>query len=189
METKDIQKSLYFYCKQRQHEFMVSNKHLHKWFECDFMSITKAGYLTEFEIKQTKSDFKRDFVAKKIKHEWFKGKRTGQLLIEESWKNKTETIVDTFTQGFDGYQKTFNMEDYCGPNQFYYVCPIDIIDLKDVPSYAGLIYAVENNTRVPQLRFIREAPKLHKNKADEARKLNIMTRYMYDYWKHTYEKK
>ena len=32
MDTKHIQKSIYFQCKRRQQEFMVSNKYLNKWF-------------------------------------------------------------------------------------------------------------------------------------------------------------
>lgn len=168
---------------------MVSNKHLHYWFECDFMTISKADYLTEFEIKQSKSDYKRDFVTKKIKHEWLKGNRDGNLLIEKSWNNKNEVIVDAFTPKFEGFQQTIKMGEYKGPNYFYFICPIDVIDVKDVPDYAGLVYVLENNTRIPKLSFVKQAPRLHKNKTDSDRKINIMTKYMYDYWKHTYEKR
>ena len=61
---------------------MVSNKYLYKWFESDFISITKANYLTEYEIKITISDFKRDFTHKPIKHTWLNGKRVGELFLE-----------------------------------------------------------------------------------------------------------
>jgi outer membrane autotransporter protein len=30
------------------------------WFECDVMAVTKAGYLEEYEIKLSASDFKAD---------------------------------------------------------------------------------------------------------------------------------
>jgi len=188
METKDIQKAIYFYCKCRQNEFMVSNKHLHYWFEVDFMAISKAGYLMEFEIKQSKSDFKRDFTAKKVKHEWFKGKRNGELLTEAEY-GKNEKVVDQFTPNFTGIQQTTHMDEFKGPNYFYFVCPENIIDIKDVPTYAGLIYVLDNNTRIPSLKFIKKAPLLHKGKTDQDRKINILTKYMYDYWNTHYEKR
>jgi hypothetical protein len=187
MDTKDIQKAIYFYCKCRQNEYMVSNKHLHYWFEVDFMTISKAGYLTEFEIKQSKSDFKRDFSAKKVKHEWFKGKRDGDLLIE-SQDGRNQKVVNNFSENFTGIQQSFNMTNYKGPNYFYFVCPENTIDAKDIPEYAGLIYVLDNNTKIPSLKFIKKSPLLHKAKVDQERKINILTKYMYDYWKHNYEK-
>lgn len=188
MNTKEIQRGLFFYCKCRQHEFMVSNKHLHYWFECDFMSITKAGLLTEFEIKQSRSDFKRDFTAKMIKHEWFKGKRNGELFIESSTTQK-DTVVDKLTPNFVGLQQRIKMENYLGPNYFYYVCPSDLIKVEEVPSYAGLVYVLDNNTNTPRVRFVKQAPRLHKDKVSDERKVNILTKYMYDYWKNNYEQK
>jgi hypothetical protein len=192
MHTKDIQRSIYFYCKCRQNEFMVSNKHLHYWFECDFMSITKAGFLTEFEIKQSKSDFKRDFTDKLVKHEWLKGKRTGELLVESTLTTQStykDIIVDTPTPNFIGLRKNIKMDEYQGPNYFYYVCPENLIEVESIPDYAGLFYVVDNNTNTPRLKLIKQAPRLHKAKVSDERKLNVLTKYMYDYWKHHYEQK
>jgi hypothetical protein len=167
---------------------MVSNKNLYKWHECDFISVTKAGYLTEYEIKVSKHDFKRDFIDKKIKHEWLKGNQTGKLLFEGSYDTNKEVIVDKFTDNFAGFQRTIEMSNYLGPNYFYYVCPEKLIDLSDIPNYAGLIYIREYRGK-GYLDFIKNAPILHKNKITEETKSNIFTRYMYDYWKNNYGKK
>jgi len=187
MDTKIIQRTIYYHCKGKQN-FMVSNKHLHAWHECDFISISKADYLTEYEIKVSKSDYKRDFIAKKVKHAWFEGKRNGDILIESSETLK-ETIVDQFTPNFMGIQQTVDMTPYRGPNYFYYICPENLIALEEIPDYAGLIYVADYNKRVGKLTFIKKAPILHKNKTQDDVKMNIMTRYMYEYWKNTYEKR
>jgi NTP pyrophosphatase (non-canonical NTP hydrolase) len=187
-ETKDIQKAIYFYCKCRNQEYMVSNKHLLRWFECDFLSITKSDFLTEFEIKQSRSDFRRDFTDKKVKHAWLEGKRATDLLIESDPSGK-ETVVESFSPNFIGSQQTIKMNDYIGPNYFYYVCPNSLIKFEEIPSYAGLIYVRENSTNTPSLSIIKKAPLLHKVKVTEDTKISILKRFMYDYWTNTYEKK
>lgn len=169
---------------------MVSNKYLYKWFESDFISITKANYLTEYEIKITISDFKRDFTHKPIKHTWLNGKRVGELFLEN------DIIVDKLTDTSGDYYKndnkyiaqtTIKMEDYIGPNYFYYVCPENLIKEADIPEYAGLMYYIDKGYY--RVHIIKSAPKLHKIKVTDETKLNILTRYMYDYWKNNYEKK
>ena len=66
MTEKEIQNALYSYCSQKQHEYMIPNFHI--YFEADFLSVTKAGFINEYEIKCTRSDFKAEFKNKKAKH-------------------------------------------------------------------------------------------------------------------------
>lgn len=186
METKSIQKAIYFHCKCRQHEYMVSNKHLLKWFECDFISISKAGLLTEYEIKQSRSDFRRDFTAKKVKHAWFEGKRNNKLFIKD---NQIVENVNTIPKNEAYMISEYNMGDFVGPNYFYYVCPKDLLKAEEIPPYAGLIYVHENATNTPRLSFEVKSPLLHKVKTTEEAKINILKRFMYDYWNNTYEKR
>lgn len=187
MDTKYIQKSIYFQCKRRQQAFMVSNKYLNKWFECDFISISKSDYLTEYEIKISKSDFKRDFIEKPIKHAWLDGRRTGEVITEDY------IIVDKPSPPKDDppyvARRYHKMDPFHGPNYFYYVCPENLIKIEEIPKYAGLIYIIENKTNVGKLQYIKKAPLLHKIKTTEETKNGINVRYMYDYWKHTYEQK
>jgi hypothetical protein len=162
---------------------MIANKHLPSWFECDFLSISRADFITEFEIKLSRNDFRRDFKDKFIKHEWLKGNR-GELLIESNMSQ--EKIVESFDPNFVGIQRTIKMDEFKGPNYFNYICPENLIKLEEVPEYAGLIY-VRNND-FTRIKIIKPAPKIHKNKVLPEVKESISTRYMYEYWKQFYAK-
>ena len=98
--------------------------------EMDFMTIDNDGYCNEFEIKTTKSDFREEFEAKKMKH---------QLLSEKSTD--------------------------C-PNRYWFACPKGIIDINDVPMYAGLVEFAKNSEGVYKMRVVRKAPLLHKRLLD-----------------------
>lgn len=45
---------------QSSRDLVMPNYTPKKWFECDVMAVTKAGYLEEYEIKLSASDFKAD---------------------------------------------------------------------------------------------------------------------------------
>ena len=68
---QQIQNALYHELLHRGHKIIVPNV---SWsylnWEADLISITKADYLNEFEIKISKADFEKDFT--KRKHYWFK---------------------------------------------------------------------------------------------------------------------
>ncbi len=51
----------------RGHQAVVPNVQLASW-EADLVSVTQAGYLHEWEIKVTRSDYLDDFRRKKRKH-------------------------------------------------------------------------------------------------------------------------
>lgn len=67
MMTSEIQKII---CR---HEVLKFNlccenvKYLFSDWECDVLSLNKVGYLTEFEVKISKSDFKADSKKRKVK--------------------------------------------------------------------------------------------------------------------------
>lgn len=56
------------------------------------------------------------------------------------------------------------------PNKFYYICPTDLIPIKEVPNYAGLIY-IDNKGHTTT---IKRAPFLHKENIMEPGKENLM---------------
>jgi len=66
------------------------------------------------------------------------------------------------------------------PNYFTYVAPPKIIDIKEVPIYAG-VYEIQN-----ELVCVKKPPLIHRQKMEEywlkkiAQSLNI--RYLYNYW-------
>ncbi len=121
--------------------------------EADVISITKAGFINEFEIKRSHSDYLADFRNKDYKH---------KAMLER-------TGVKVYPSGNIWYRSA---------NKFWFVVPEDLITLDEIPEYAGLIYVNEN-----YLSIIKEAPRLHKYKATEElyKKIahNLMNKFIY----------
>ena len=121
--------------------------------EADVISITKAGFISEFEIKCSRSDYLADFRNKSYKHKAMLG-RTG---------------VKVYPSGNIWYHSA---------NKFWFVIPENLIKLDDIPEYAGLIYIKKNH-----LSVIKNAPRLHKHKATEElyKKIahNLMNKLIY----------
>lgn len=124
--------------------------------EADVFGVNNNGYIYEYEIKQSRSDFKADFKKKKHKHmenkdpvrvynEWIKGKRTG---------NKCECIKI--------------------PNRFYFVCNEGLISVDEVPDYAGLIYMADG-----VMLEVKSAKLIHKTKANNQVYKAVATKLSY----------
>src|SRR5574343_65336 len=114
-------------------------------FEMDIFKInTKNNYVKEYEIKVSKNDFKNDFRKKEFNY-------------KES-KNKHDIIKNN---------------EYVA-NKFSFVCPENLIDIKDIPEKYGLIYLVKNNYNSDNInlnydfKIIREAKFLHKDKIHDS---------------------
>lgn len=101
--------------------------------ESDFLAITRSLYAYEVEVKMSKQDFFNDFKKDK-KHKVLK----------------------------DGIIKVGGVISY-PPNYFYYACPPNMIDVSEVPSYAGLIYVDVSKNRK---NVVKVAPLIHKQKFD-----------------------
>jgi len=121
--------------------------------EADVISITKAGFISEFEIKCSRNDYLADFRNKGYKHKAML-KRAG---------------VKVYPSGEVWYKSA---------NKFWFVVPENLIMLHEIPEYAGLIYISENH-----LSIIKNAPRLHKHKATESlyKKIahNLMNKLIY----------
>lgn len=122
--------------------YRINNVFVFYW-ESDFFVLRQNGYICDYEIKITRSDYFADF-KKLTKHEILpKGHYTG-------WKGK---IVDSIR-----------------PNKFYFVVPKDLIKKEEVPAYAGLIYVSETGqlTFVKEAPFLhRNIVEVHKTLADK----------------------
>lgn len=101
--------------------------------ESDFLAITRSLYAYEVEVKMSKQDFFNDFKKDK-KHKVLK----------------------------DGIIKVGGVISY-PPNYFYYACPPNMIDVNEVPSYAGLIYVDVSKNRK---NVVKVAPLIHRQKFD-----------------------
>lgn len=75
-----------------------------------------------------------------------------------------------------------NNQKLIKPNYFYFAVPENLIQLEDIPEYAGLIYIIDI---FPYYEIIKTAPKLTDNKQDE-NTLNLLEKFYYNYrdWKH-----
>ena len=69
------QNALYVWLDRRGQRYIVPNCSIYGW-EPDLISITKKGFVSEYEIKVTRADFRNDFKRKLNKHHLLK-KRFG----------------------------------------------------------------------------------------------------------------
>jgi hypothetical protein len=134
--------------------------------ESDLLALNKREYATEYEIKLTASDFKRD--AKK---------QAWDREPAHNWNYKSK--YDMLLEGL-------------GPNRFYYVLPEGVVADDQVPEWAGIIrvedltkregYEPRNYWHELRLYKTREAKMLHKGKADPKIRDNCFRSLYYRYW-------
>ncbi len=133
-----IKDRLLIYCKGHGYEIVIPNFFM-SLYEMDMFRLMQSGFVIEYEIKISKSDFKADFE---------KG--------TTNWRG--EKIEGGKHEDLKGGKRICN--------RFFFVAPEGIIDVKDVPEYAGLI-VYKNDT----LHMVKNAPLLHKRKATDDKNL------------------
>lgn len=134
-------------------------------------------------VKFLISNFEHDVLS--ISKSW--------LLTEFEVKISKSDFKADFTKSKTPYYQKKNPR--MTPNYFYYVCPANLIDIKDIPEYAWLIY-VDNeefwklkyiNTDRHHLRVIKKAPRLHSLKRDKLSMLEkfhrLISERKYFWWK------
>lgn len=132
-------------------KFRIPNVFLFRW-ESDFFLMKETGYCCEFEIKISKSDFRRDA----LKNEKFSIMQNGYFIAgHRLFKEKLPNKTNLFYEPGDKVPVK-------RPNKFYYVVPENMITVSDVPAYAGLIYV----TKAGRTITIKEASFLHREKLD-----------------------
>ena len=172
MNEAEIQDYLYHHFFSGR-QYGIPNICLYGW-EADFLSVTRAGYTHEYEIKVTKADFRADAV-KTEKHQIVE---TGFRELND-YERRVIEDRERHGEGFPGYIKDKITADkkMLGkrPNYFWYVCPDHVTDT--VPDYAGLIYCK------PYLEIVKPAPLLHKEKITADMERKILASFYYRYWK------
>lgn len=119
------------------------------WFECDVFELTAAGYFREFEIKLTRSDFLAD--VNKCQSRW-NGQRTELGFTYENYYKHAALAS----------------RSDAGPVEFWYVCPEGMIDIGELPEWAGLLECKSRAGRPAScmnMTVVRRAPRLHDTKA------------------------
>lgn len=160
---KTIQNALYWWRTERGHPFIAPNVTMPSG-EMGLISISKAGFVYEHEIKISRADFKADFKHKEFKHIWMQEakKWKGECSANQKW--------------------SMNNNRHCA-NYFIYVVPQDLIKVKEVPAYAGLCYWSECRYRTHgKIEVIKEPPRLHKEKIIPERMAALARSMMYRYW-------
>jgi len=167
--------------------FYVNNLYVFNW-ESDKLIVTRSGYVYEFEIKISKADFKNDFKHKGWKHDVLQKKFTNQKYTERLyeeyenakvwWNNTGHRIltIDEFAEKIRGRQGMF-YDEYQAPNYFYYAVPDGMVDVSEIPDYAGLVYIAECGI----FRIIKKAPKIHTEKFKRD-SLNLVEKFHYNMW-------
>jgi hypothetical protein len=135
-KSKNIESALCMYLYEKSHSPITTKFTGMGLSECDVISISKSDYIYEYEIKISRSDYKKDFI--KEKH---------TLIINEK-----------FTQSRKGEL------EYLLPNYFTFVTIKDLIQVEEVPDYAGLIYINDDLS----FEVIKKPKLLHNTKANES---------------------
>jgi hypothetical protein len=131
-----------------------------KWYDTklDMGCVRKSGYLDEFAIKMTRSDFEADF----IKKQYFRDKG---IPDEPDWGRK---VGDKHTMLHDG-------DGF--PSRFYFVLKEGIATSEEVPDEYGLIWITKRGTWIE-----REAILLHNRKLCLKTQLNFATQLNHSWW-------
>lgn len=157
---KSIQKALNGFLSSWKYN--VNNLYVFHW-ESDKLIWTKAGFIYEFEIKVSRSDFRNDFKHKPEKH----------ATLNETFESQQSAITEGASTST---RKT--------PNYFYYATPQDLVSPDEVPTYAGLVY-IDN---IGEVRLVKKAPKIHCEKYGDD-ELSLAPKFYFNMmsWRNKYE--
>lgn len=147
-----IQRTLYFYRMYKEiYPILVSNIYLFYW-ESDLIYISKSGYVTEYEIKISKSDFKAD-KKKEYKHQ--KLNSHDPFKPKYFWYVCPPNIIDAQ-----------DIPDYAG------------LIYCDSLAYDEVTYSsLRDNVKI-----IKEAPRLRSDKITDQKLLDILKKGNTKYW-------
>jgi hypothetical protein len=159
---RQVQDSLYVHCAIKNHEIVVPNSCVFGW-ESDLVSVNKTGFVTEFEIKVSRADFKA-----------------------ESKKAHRKLLVDPVQKS-----GVFGDVTHPRPNYFYFAVPDGLIRPEEVPDYAGLIYVKRRAETVAgrvALYYgtaveVKPAARLHREKITEWQRKQLARALTGRYWK------
>ena len=182
LTEQTIQKRLnYFYASWK---YNVDGLYVFAW-ESDKLIWTKAGYIYEFEIKISRSDYKNDFKHKGEKHLVLastiatESQQAIQQLLFEETKKKYLHWSDEAVRNHCDIERI--VEGKKMPNYFYYAVPEGMIQPDEVPPYAGLIWILKEYNHVKSSFVIKkQAPCLHKTKYTDG-ELNLGEKFYYNF--------
>lgn len=184
MTEKKIQDALFNKFAYGPYVYHLCNTYIfrHDW-ESDFYFQSKSGVHIEVEIKISRGDFKKD-LQKIRKHQIldrvtnkgvqlipFPSKRILKLKAPEN-NEHWETME---LRGQSEWIYWFDIKKNPIPNKFYYAAPSGLLEIEEIPNYAGFIEVNESG----QATIVKKAPIIHNNKYDITK--TVLSKY---YWKY-----
>lgn len=162
MNAQDITDALFLHFNSdKGYKYQLCNSYVFRW-ESDFFCIARSGMVYEIEVKVSRSDFRADF-NKKRKHRLLK--HEGEYFVDRNFvpfgpDNLPDNKINPHwpPQSRIGIRRCSKLR----PNKFLYAVPEGLIDKKEVPKYAGLIYVNEHH----EPTIVKRPPVLQKDKAD-----------------------
>lgn len=166
------------------YKYNVDGLYVFEW-ESDKLIWTKAGYIYEFEVKISRSDFKNDFKHKKDKHIILKGPtEEEQLMPGFYWFYEHNKHLYSSIDECKAKLKptdSYYIANHRKPNFFYYAVPDGMIKPDEVPEYAGLIYIKQEcQFSYQSFAIVKKAPQLHKTKYKDA-ELKLGEKFYYNW--------
>ena len=154
----EIQDAVYLWTSQ--HTLVLPNCYLFGENESDLVSVTKSGYVWEYEIKVSRRDFLAD--KRKSRHQWYSGSSFGDC---------------------SGWYRRPGTPEPRKPNRFFYVVEEGVANAEDLPEYAGLLVARRNEDGEVYVRREKMAPVLNKERASTELLLRIGSGFSFRYWR------
>jgi len=100
--------------------------------------------------------------------------KSGYLTEYEIKTSRADFLADKRKEKWKFYTLYKNF----GPKYFYYVAPLDIIKIHEIPSYAGLIEYIEHENRL-EFRTKKKASQLNKMKAKFKTQYTLLKKLYY----------
>ena len=170
-------------------KYNVDGLFVFSW-ESDKLLWTKAGYIYEFEIKISRSDFKADFKRKIAKHLILASAvslEIGQPQMSDLFDNYLKQRKKKYGKFLSDedirreFEQIGNIQDKRMPNYFYYAVPEGLIQPEEVPPYAGLLWLTKEYQYGGGIIREKQAPCLHKTKYTDG-ELGLGQKFYYN-WK------
>ncbi len=148
----------------RRYDLMIPNCYITHDNECDLLAVRKSGLVDEFEIKRSRSDFLADR-KKRVNN--------GGKCAFGSWHDRNNDDCTWTTNKLEWLASGDSPINY-----FWYVTAERIIELDDLPEFAGWIEVLNDG----RLRVKKSPDKLSKTKMDFETRYKLARKASYRYW-------
>jgi hypothetical protein len=162
-----------------KYEEIVKKLYRHRWKDKYFGETTYAlSYRWEKSKKASKHPSGYIKTASNMEADFISVRRSNYVEEFEIKMSRSDFLADF--KKIEKHECLKNKLAVC--NYFSYVCPEEIIQVKEVPSYAGLIWVKKRTGRYAKslvLNVKKPPPKLHSRKITDELILKLLTSSMY----------